>query len=61
MDQKQRENCAKKDPYDTRQEAEAALRYQMQTTTSPPLFVYECPVCGAFHFTRKPPDDAGRA
>ncbi len=61
MNQKDKDNCAGKDRYDSEQEAETAKRYLMQTTTSPPLFIYECPVCDGFHFTRTPQDDSGGA
>jgi hypothetical protein len=55
MNERDRENCKKKDPYDTREEAELMARQISRTTTSPELHVYECRVCGAFHFTSKPP------
>ncbi len=61
MNQKDKDNCAGKDRYATKQEAATAARYRMQTTTCPPIYVYECPVCSDFHFTSKPQDDTGGA
>jgi len=55
VNDKQRETCRSKDPYDSRDEAERMARLMTQTTTSGQLWVYECPVCEGFHLTSKPP------
>jgi hypothetical protein len=55
MNQKDRENCEKKDKYDTREQAELAARVQMQQFVTGKIYVYQCPVCSLWHFTSKPP------
>lgn len=57
MDDRQRANCAGKDPYDSEEQATRMARLISQTTTSGQLYVYRCPVCEAWHLTSNAPRD----
>ena len=61
MNDKQRENCRKKDPYDTEEQARLAASVQMQQWVSPDIRTYECPVCGLWHFTSQAPREDDQA
>jgi hypothetical protein len=57
IDEKQRAICQSKDPYDTKEDADKAIKRLREQFAAPPLFVYECPVCGLYHFTKKLPEE----
>ena len=54
IDAKQRAICQSKDPYDTPEDAEKAIKRLREQFAGPKLNVYKCPVCGLYHFTKKP-------
>lgn len=57
IDEKQRAICQAKDRYDTREDAEKAIKRLREQFAAPKLYVYECPVCGLYHFTKKSPEE----